>query len=53
MTFEIDADGILKVRAKDNRTGRETTARMHVTGAQTAEGDFDAMRDRQESMLLG
>ncbi len=53
VTFEIDADGILNVRAKDNHTGRETTARMHVVGAQTAPADFDIMRARQASLLLG
>ena len=53
VTFEIDADGILNVRAKDNRTGRETTAQMHVVGGQTTPADFDAMRDRQTNLVLG
>jgi molecular chaperone DnaK len=47
VTFEIDADGILAVHAKDGRTGRETKAKMHVFGAQTDEGDVEAMMARQ------
>jgi molecular chaperone DnaK len=49
VTFEIDADGILAVRAKDDRTGKETAAKMHVFGAQTDEGDFKQMMHRQEA----
>jgi molecular chaperone DnaK len=47
VTFEIDADGILAVRAKDTRTGKEAAARMHVFGAQTEEGDLQKMLRRQ------
>jgi molecular chaperone DnaK len=32
VTFEIDADGILNVRARDTRTGRETGARLQLVG---------------------
>jgi molecular chaperone DnaK len=48
VTFEIDADGILAVHAKDERTGKETRAKMHVFGAQTEEGDVDRMMRRQK-----
>jgi molecular chaperone DnaK len=47
VTFEIDADGILAVHAKDGRTGKETRAKMHVFGAQTEEGDLQQMMSRQ------
>jgi molecular chaperone DnaK len=32
VTFVIDADGILDVRARDQKTGREQTARLHLVG---------------------
>jgi molecular chaperone DnaK len=47
VTFEIDADGILNVRARDVATGRETAARMQLVGAQTDPRALDAMRARQ------
>ncbi len=47
VTFEIDADGILAVHAKDGRTGKETRTKMHVFGAQTEEGDLQQMMQRQ------
>jgi molecular chaperone DnaK len=47
VTFEIDADGILQVRARDPKTGRETTAHMQIVGAQAAPGDIEAMEARQ------
>lgn len=40
VTFELDADGILNVRAKDSVTGRETAATMRLAGAET---DLDAL----------
>jgi molecular chaperone DnaK len=46
VTFEIDADGILNVRAKDEETGREVTARMRLTGSASKE-DVQAMLARQ------
>ena len=48
VTFEIDADGILAVHAKDGRTGKETRTKMHVFGAQTDEGDLQQMMQRQQ-----
>jgi molecular chaperone DnaK len=32
VTFELDADGILNVRAQDTETGRETQAKMRLLG---------------------
>jgi molecular chaperone DnaK len=52
VTFEIDADGILQVRARDVASGRETTARMQLVGAQAAPQDIDAMRARQAAHPL-
>jgi molecular chaperone DnaK len=53
VTFEIDADGILNVRARDNRTGRETAARMHLLGAQTEAHEIAAMQARQARHVVG
>lgn len=53
VTFEIDADGILNVRAKDVATAHETHARMHLLGAQTEEHELAAMRERQARHALG
>jgi molecular chaperone DnaK len=47
VTFEIDADGILNVRAKDENSGRETVARMNLLGAQTDTEEVAAMMARQ------
>jgi molecular chaperone DnaK len=47
VTFEIDADGILNVRARDIKTGNETAARIQLVGAQTGPSDVDAMLARQ------
>ncbi len=52
VTFEIDADGILQVRACDPETGRETTAHMQVVGAEAAPGDVEAMHARQAAHPL-
>ena len=37
VTFTIDSDGILNVRARDGATGQETAAQMQVRGAPTEE----------------
>jgi len=47
VTFEIDADGILNVRAKEEGSGRETVARMNLLGAQTDSDEVAAMMARQ------
>jgi len=47
VTFEIDVDGILKVRARDVKTGRETAARLQLIGAQTEPSEIEAMQARQ------
>jgi molecular chaperone DnaK len=52
VTFEIDADGILNVKACDVKTGRETAARMQLVGAQTDARDIEAMRTRQAAHPL-
>jgi molecular chaperone DnaK len=39
VTFEIDVDGILNVKALDVKTSRETVARMQLVGAPTAPPD--------------
>ncbi len=47
VTFEIDADGILNVRAKDEASGKETVAKMNLLGAQTDADEVAAMMARQ------
>ena len=47
VTFELDADGILNVRARDPDTGRETAATMRLVGASNELADLDAMAARQ------
>jgi molecular chaperone DnaK len=46
VTFEIDVDGILNVRARDEASGRETTARLQMLGVQSEVGDLRSMLDR-------
>jgi molecular chaperone DnaK len=46
VTFVIDPDGILDVRARDRKTGREQTARLHLVGAAAGSEDIDALRAR-------
>ncbi len=52
VTFEIDADGILNVRARDVATGKETAARMQLAGGQNEAGDLGAMQARQAAHPL-
>jgi molecular chaperone DnaK len=47
VTFEIDVDGILNVRARDVKTGSETGARIALVGAQTEPAEIQAMHNRQ------
>jgi molecular chaperone DnaK len=52
VTFEIDADGILNVRAQDSKTGQQTTARIQLVGTQTDPRAIEAMRARQAAHPL-
>jgi molecular chaperone DnaK len=52
VTFVIDPDGILDVRARDQKTGREQTARLQLVGAQATPADVEAMRARQAAHPL-
>ncbi len=45
VTFQIDAGGLLHVRARDSSTGLEQEARLAIAGAQSAE-EVAASRDR-------
>jgi molecular chaperone DnaK len=45
VTFEIDTDGILQVRAVDQKTGRQQSARIQLLGVQS-EADVAAARDK-------
>ena len=47
VTFEIDADGILNVKAKDVKSGRQTQARLQLLGANTDPKDVEEMMQRQ------
>ena len=47
VTFELDSDGILNVRARDKDTDRETNATMRLSGASTDAAEVDAMQARQ------
>ena len=48
VTFEINTDGLLEVRALDGQTGQEQTATMKVLGGMSPE-DVDAMISKAES----
>jgi molecular chaperone DnaK len=47
VTFELDADGILNVRARDKETNRETAATMRLLGTSNDAEDLAAMARRQ------
>ena len=47
VTFELDADGILRIRARDQDTGRETAATMRIAGGNDDADDIGAMQARQ------
>jgi molecular chaperone DnaK len=47
VTFEIDADGILNVQAREGSTGRSAVARIELLGAQNDAKKIQAMMDRQ------
>ncbi len=47
VTFELDADGILNVSARDKNTDRATRAVMRLVGAATDPAELEAMAARQ------
>ena len=49
VTFEIDTDGILQVRARDAETGRQQQARIQILGTVT-EDQVSGMEQRQSDM---
>ena len=52
VTFEIDADGILNVRARDIKTGHQAAARLQLVGANTSPAEIAAMQARQAAHPL-
>jgi molecular chaperone DnaK len=46
VTFVIDPDGILDVKARDDSTGREQIVRLQLVGAQTSPAELEEMRAR-------
>jgi molecular chaperone DnaK len=52
VTFELDADGILNVRARDQDTGRETKATMRLVGTTIDAEDLGAMAERQARLTV-
>jgi molecular chaperone DnaK len=52
VTFELDADGILNVRAKDKDTARETKATMRLLGTSTDAAEVNAMMHRQQRHIV-
>jgi molecular chaperone DnaK len=49
VTFAIDASGILNVRARDARSGREQQASLDIVGAQS-QAEVEASRNRLQQM---
>ena len=52
VTFELDADGILNVRAKDKDTDRETKATMRLLGTANDANDIVEMAKRQAARVV-
>jgi molecular chaperone DnaK len=52
VTFEIDADGILNVRARDMTTNKETAARIQLVGTKAGPGEIESMQARQDAHPL-
>ena len=50
VTFVIDADGTLQVRAKDIETGKEQQISVKLIG-EVPEGDLEALRQRHEAKV--
>src|SRR5262249_51458340 len=51
VSFAIDADGIVNVRARDTQTGHEAKAQLRLDGL-PGEQEPEAMRARQEAQNL-
>ena len=47
VTFELDADGTLRVRAADTATGRQASAQLRLAGI-AGESDIASMQRRME-----
>jgi molecular chaperone DnaK len=52
VTFEIDADGILNVKAKDEVSGAHASAKLRLFGANTDRADVEAMARRQAQISV-
>ena len=52
VTFELDADGLLNVRAKDKETGHETKATMKISGQAADPAEMAAMEARQARAVM-
>ena len=52
VTFELDADGILNVRAKDEVSGAHASAKLRLFGANTERADVEAMERRQAQIAV-
>ncbi len=48
VTFELDADGILNVRAREEGSKREATATLKLLGTSNDDADMDRMMARQQ-----
>jgi len=49
VTFQLDASGILQVRARDAHTGREQRASLDLAGAMP-QSEVDASRQRMQAL---
>lgn len=49
VTFELDADGSLRVRAADTQTGAQATAQLHLAGIAT-DDEVTAMQRRMQGV---
>ena len=53
VTFELDADGTLRVRAADPATGREAAATLQLVGLAQRDSDIRKMTERMAGMPIG
>jgi molecular chaperone DnaK len=52
VTFEVDSDGIIQVRARDVATGKETHARLRLLGLSHDAQDIANMQNRQQQATI-